>query len=168
MRLVLFIAVLSSALFAHTSGSHGGFMPGLLHPLGGLDHILAMIGVGLVAGLGVQKPAFAIGSFMGAMIVAALAGFGGLAVAGVEAGILLSVAGVFAMIGFAKKLPAYFILAAVAFFGLFHGFAHGAEFVGGSFAAYIAGFSLSTLGLHLLGYAVSFVLAKKLSAPAAA
>jgi len=162
-KLVLLLGLVSS-IFAHT-GVHeaGGFMSGLLHPISGLDHILAMVGVGMVAYFASQKGFLAIGAFMGSMILAALLGYSGMAMVGVEEGILLSIAVVFLLVGFASKMPTYFIAAIIAFFGFFHGFAHGAEFATGSFVSFIAGFSISTLVLHLSGLALAYGYDKKVA-----
>lgn len=151
MKLIVMVSLFCLSLFAHTSTGHsGGFMSGMMHPIGGVDHILAMIGVGIVASFALQKT-MPLVSFIGAMIAAAVLGYAGVAMVGIEVGILLSIAVIFAMIGYAEKLPANFIVIVIAVFGAFHGFAHGAEFGGGNFVAYIAGFAISTLALHILG-----------------
>ena len=160
LSLILFISV---ALFAHT-GTHptGGFVTGFLHPIGGLDHILAMIGVGMVAYFATNKGYLTLIAFIGAMIIAAGIGYAGISIIGMEAGIMISIAVVFGMIGFAHKLPISTIVAIVAFFGMFHGFAHGAEFASGSFIAYMSGFATSTLLLHGSGMALGYIYSKKL------
>lgn len=163
MKILVLILALSSLVFGHTSMlEHGGFMSGFMHPISGLDHILAMIGVGMVAFYATQKGFLTLIAFIGAMILAATAGYNGVQLIGMEAGILISIAVVFGLIGFASKLPIGTIVAVVAFFGMFHGFAHGAEFTTGSFMAYMAGFSSSTLILHLSGMAIAYLYSKKL------
>jgi urease accessory protein len=101
-----------------------------------------------------------IASFMGAMILAAVVGFYGLMSIPVEEGILLSVAVIFALIGFSSKLSLNLVVSIVAFFGFFHGFAHGAEFQGGAFSMYILGFSLSTFLLHVSGMALAYTFSR--------
>jgi urease accessory protein len=150
MKIVLYLALFSVSLFAHSQGEVGGFSSGMLHPLGGLDHILAMVGVGIVASFATNK-VLPLAGFIGAMIIAAVLGYAGVMMVGIEAGILLSIAVIFALIGYAHKIATHFIVIIVAVFGAFHGFAHGAEFAGGSFGAYILGFGISTLVLHLVG-----------------
>jgi urease accessory protein len=150
MKIVVFTALFAVSLFAHSQGGIGGFSSGMMHPLGGVDHILAMVGVGIVASFATNK-VLPLAGFIGAMIVAAVLGYAGVAMFAVEAGILLSIAVIFGLIGYASKIATHFIVLIVAVFGAFHGFAHGAEFAGGSFFAYILGFGLSTLVLHLFG-----------------
>lgn len=161
MKKLVLLGLGAVSAFAHTSSlESGGFASGFLHPIGGLDHILAMIAVGMVAFFAMQKGYLALVAFMGAMIVAAILGYAGMAMFSVEEGILLSIAVIFGLTGFAHKLSINYIVAVVAFFGFFHGFAHGAEFGGGSFVAYILGFSVSTLSLHLLGMALAYFYSK--------
>lgn len=158
--LLLFMATLA---FAHTTTLHtGGFVSGFLHPISGLDHILAMVGVGMVAYFASKKGYMTLVSFISAMILAAALGYAGMAGFMVEEGILVSIAVVFGLIGFANRLSVNFMAVIVAFFGFFHGFAHGAEFAGGDFISYIAGFSLATLALHLSGMGVAYAYSKSL------
>jgi len=163
MKLLSLLLIASSVLFAHT-GTHdsGGFLTGFLHPIGGLDHILAMIGVGMLAYFATNKGYLTLVSFIGAMILAASVGYAGVSLIGMEAGIMISIAVVFGMIGFAHKLPISALAIIVAFFGMFHGFAHGAEFTSGNFVAYMMGFASSTLILHLSGMALAYLYSKKL------
>jgi urease accessory protein len=163
MKKLGLLLALASGLFAHTGAHDGGFISGLLHPIGGLDHILAMVGVGMVAYFAGQKGFMAIGSFMFAMIVAAILGFSGLTLIGMEQGFLLSIAAVFLLVGFASKIPTYFIAAIVGFFGFFHGFAHGAEFASGSFVSYIAGFSVATFTLHMIGLFLAYLYSSRVA-----
>jgi urease accessory protein len=161
MKILLALIALSAMAFGHTTTlESGGFSSGFLHPVSGLDHILAMVGVGMLAYASARKGAVLLIAFMGAMVVAATIGFAGVTFAYTEQGILLSIAAVFALIGFAKQIPMGAIVAIIAFFGMFHGFAHGAEFQSGSFLAYMAGFSTSTLLLHISGIALAYAYAK--------
>ncbi len=162
MKILALMLVLSSLVFGHTNMlEHGGFMSGFMHPISGLDHILAMLGVGMVAFYATQKGFLTLVAFIGAMVLAAIAGYNGLQLVGMEEGILISIAVVFGLIGFASKLPIGTIVAVVAFFGMFHGFAHGAEFTTGNFIAYMFGFSSSTLILHLSGMAMAYLYTKQ-------
>ncbi|QOG11987.1 HupE/UreJ family protein [Arcobacter sp. FWKO B] len=158
MKSFLLMIVSVCMAFGHTDvGTSGGVVSGLLHPISGLDHILAMLGVGFLAFYANTKGYLTLVAFIGAMMLAAVAGYAGVAFIGVEEGILLSVAVIFALIGFANSLSINFIVAMVAFFGIFHGYAHGAEFVEGSFVAYMLGFSISTLTLHLIGIGIAYI-----------
>ncbi|MDQ1268437.1 MAG: urease accessory protein [Campylobacterota bacterium] len=161
MKILLMLLSLSALAFGHTAFlQNSGFGSGFLHPMGGLDHVLAMVGVGIVAFFAAKKGYFLLFAFIASMVISAILGFIGLEMPFVEEGILLSIAVVFALIGFAKKMPLGAIVAVVAFFGLFHGFAHGAEFQSGNFAAYMTGFTLSTLFLHLSGIALAYAYMK--------
>ena len=161
MKMLLMLLSLSVFAFGHTDVlESGGFGSGFLHPISGLDHVLAMVGVGMVAFFASKKGYFLLIAFMGAMMISAILGFMGVEMVFVEEGILLSVAVVFALIGFANKISINVIVAVVAFFGIFHGFAHGAEFQGSSFVSYMLGFSLSTLLLHLSGIALAYAYSK--------
>ena len=161
MKKVLSLVFFSVLAFGHTTTlESGSMMSGMLHPISGLDHILAMIGVGMVAFFASKKGYLALVAFMGAMVLAAIAGNMGIAFFSVEEGILISIAAVFGLIGFAPRLSINTIITVVAFFGLFHGYAHGAEFTTGTFSLYILGFSISTLILHLSGIALAYLYVK--------
>jgi urease accessory protein len=163
MKILGLIFAVATLSFGHTDVlEHGGFMSGFSHPISGLDHILAMIGVGMVA-FYAQKVVPTFLAFIGAMILASIAGYSGVALVGVEEGILISIAVVFGLIGFASKLSTKVIVLVIAFFGLFHGFAHGCEFSNGNFIAFMAGFTISTMILHLIGFTVASIYSKKLA-----
>lgn len=136
-----------------------GFLAGLLHPVGGMDHLLAMVMVGLWAGLlgGCARLALP-GAFLGAMLAGFGLGAAGLALPGVEAGILASVVVLAGFALLAVRVPLLAAAALVALAGLFHGHAHGTELVGGA-AAYAAGFFVATAALHAAGLALAVPLA---------
>lgn len=161
MKIFLLFLTAWTLAFAHTTIlESGSFASGFLHPVSGLDHILAMVGVGMVAFFASKKGYLTLVAFIGAMILAAIAGYKGIVLFSVEEGILISIAVLFGLIGFVHKLSINTIVAVVAFFGTFHGYAHGAEFTGGEFFQYILGFSLSTLILHLTGMAAAYFYSK--------
>jgi len=167
MKILLMLLSLSAFAFGHTTFlQNSGFSSGFLHPMGGLDHVLAMVGVGMVAFFASKRGYLLLFAFIAAMLISAILGFLGVKIPFVEEGILVSIAVVFTLIGFAKKISLGAIVAVVAFFGLFHGFAHGAEFQSGSFAAYMSGFTLSTLFLHLSGIALAYAYTKSAKADA--
>ncbi len=164
MKILLMILSISVLAFGHTTTlESGGFISGFLHPISGLDHILAMLGVGMVAFLASGKRGYSLlVAFMGAMMVSAVLGYIGIRFVFVEEGILISIAVVFALIGYANKISFSTIFVIIAFFGMFHGFAHGAEFQAGSFMEYMAGFSTSTLILHVSGIFLAYAYVKYL------
>lgn len=156
-----FIAVAMAALatpaFAHTgSGVEGGFMSGLGHPIGGLDHLVAMVAVGLWGAV-LGRPAIWILPivFPLVMAVGAAMGIAGIDVPFIELGIALSgvVLGLF--IVFFVKTPMAVAAVLVGLFAIFHGHAHGTE-MGSDYngIAYAVGFVISTGLLHLAGIAL--------------
>ena len=153
-RLVLLAAALLAPLpaLAHPGGDHvHGFATGLLHPLTGLDHLAAMVAIGLWAGLlGGRSLWLLPAGFLGGMAAGGVLGMTGIGLPGVQAGILASVIVLGALVGAAGRLPAAFALPMVAAFGLLHGHAHGTEAVGGAFG-YEAGFLIATAALHGAG-----------------
>jgi urease accessory protein len=142
---------------AHTGlpgHEHAGLAAGLLHPLNGLDHLLAMVAVGLWSALAAKgdgtKMWLAPVTFVTAMLLGATAGFMGLALPLVEAGIALSLVALGFMIIGRVELPAVGGASLIALFAVLHGHAHGAE-AAGSIALYMAGFTLTTAALHVGG-----------------
>lgn len=151
------VLVAQAALMAHTgAGETSGFMMGFGHPLGGADHILAMVAVGLWAAQMGGRALWAVPvSFVGMMVVGAALGVAGVEVPLIEAGILASVVVLGALVGFGVKLPVVISSVIVGLLAIFHGHAHGAEMplsVGGY--EYAAGFVLATALLHAVGIAL--------------
>ena len=155
----------STAAMAHTGhGTHaeGSFMSGLMHPVLGLDHLLAMAAIGFwsVRQSKTMKnatPAFVIGG----MILGAALAWGGLSLPGVETGITFSVLVAGILIATLAKLPTAVGGTLVGAFMLFHGFAHGTEMPhGATLAAYLTGFSIATLAITLVGRGLGSLLLK--------
>jgi urease accessory protein len=139
---------------AHTGvGTVFSFQSGFLHPLGGLDHLLAMFAVGLLAvQLGGRAIWLVPGAFVVMMMAGALAGFAGIEIPGAELGIVASIIAIALPVAFALGMPAALAMAYVGFFAIFHGYAHGAELPAGADAApYIAGFAIATALIHAAG-----------------
>jgi urease accessory protein len=146
--------LMPSVASAHTGvGDTHGFLHGFAHPMAGLDHILAMVAVGLwAAQIGGKALWLVPGAFVLAMAGSSVWGHFGLPLPGVEQGILASDFGLGLLILVATRLPLAASMGIVGVLALFHGYAHGAEMpetVSG--LTYGAGFILSTAGLHLLG-----------------
>lgn len=147
------LVLLSTSAQAHALGGGGGLAGGLAHPFMGLDHLLAMVAVGLwAAQLGRQ----AVWQVPLAFVAMMAAGFGlarlGLALPLADPMVVASVAVLGVMVAAAVRVPARVGAALVSVFAVFHGFAHGVEMPAASSAwAYAAGFALTTAGLHLLG-----------------
>lgn len=155
------LVAMAGPAMAHSeaSGVAGGFMAGLQHPVGGLDHLLAMAAVG-VWGAFLGRPliwALPV-AFPLMMVVGAVVGLAGLAVPHVEIGIAASVLALGVAILAAWRAPVPAALAVVGAFALFHGYAHGAELPHAADpAAYSAGFVLSTGLIHLAGIAIGML-----------
>ena len=146
--------------FAHVGiGPVDTFSRGFLHPLGGIDHILAMVAVGLFAvNLGGAALWLVPSAFVGTMIFGGALGYYGWPLPMVEVGIGLSVVVMGLAIAFGVRLPTIGAMALVGLFALFHGHAHGTEGIGLgiSFLPYAAGFVIATASLHSAGVALGF------------
>jgi urease accessory protein len=145
--------------FAHAGiGDAHGLTHGFMHPVGSLDHVLAMIAVGLLAvTLGGRALWLLPASFVAVMAVGGMLGVAGINVPFVETGIALSVVVFGLAVAFRTPLPVLAGMALVGFFAIFHGFAHGAEMpTDASGLAYAGGFMLATALLHGVGIAVGF------------
>ncbi|NML15732.1 urease accessory protein UreJ [Azohydromonas sp. G-1-1-14] len=154
-------AALTLATVAGTAAAHPGhatsLADGLAHPFLGLDHLLAMVAVGLWSARALpaarrwQAPAV----FVAAMLAAALAALGGVALPGVEVAIAASVMLCGVLVALGRRMSPNAGLALVALAALAHGLAHGAEAPAGGFAAFAAGFVAATAALHGAGLALA-------------
>ena len=148
-------APLTTALF-HT-GYDGGIYAGLLHPILGIDHLLAMVSVGLLsAQMGGRAIWTVPATFVTVMAIGGVLGILGVPLPFVEYAIALSVVALGIALVIPKKLPVWLTMVFVGLFALFHGHAHGAELPALSetildVIAYIFGFLVATAGLHLIG-----------------
>jgi urease accessory protein len=144
------------------AGDTLGFFSGIEHPIGGLDHILAMVAVGLLAArLGKRSLWLLPATFLGAMVCGSFLGRTGLDFPHIETGILASDF-IFALIILGGwQLPPSLMAAIVGGFALFHGFAHGAEMPStANGLAYGGGFLLATALLHGVGIAAGSTIAR--------
>lgn len=145
---------------AHIIGAPGGgWTQGFSHPFSGLDHILAMVAVGIWAAQAGRPTLWVLPVvFPLAMAAGGLLGFVGLPVPGIEAGIAASVLALGLLIAFQAKPPLALSIALVALFALFHGHAHGTELpLVASPLLYGLGFLLATGLLHLVGIGIGHV-----------
>ena len=151
--LILFILVPGSAWAHIEAGQAGGFVSGLSHPVSGLDHVLAMVAVGLWgAQLGAPAVWMLPVAFPMMMAFGGMLGLMGIPVPGIEVGIAVSGIVLGALILAEKKMPITAALLIVAFFAIFHGHAHGTELEAGQNAMlYSLGFVICTGTLHGLG-----------------
>lgn len=160
----LAVCVLAPSLaFAHTgTGQTIGFAHGFTHPVSGLDHVLAMILVGVLAWqLGGRALWLVPTTFVSVMAIGGALGMMGISVPFVEAGIAFSVIVLGAVVALGIRAPAAIAAGVVGLFAIFHGHAHGSEMpaaAGG--IAYAAGFMLATATLHIAGIALGYMRAK--------
>ncbi len=157
IRLAFALALVPALAHAHPGhgAETGGIGWGLAHPFTGLDHILAMIAVGLWA-VQIGKRALWLLplSFVSAATLGAALGMGGMRLPFVEPAILASVIGLGALVAFAARLPLGVSTAVVAVAAFFHGQAHGSEMpASASGLQAIAGFIIATATLHGIGVA---------------
>lgn len=152
------ITVLPQAASAHTFGADGaGLAHGFMHPVGGWDHLLAMVAVGLWAAQRGGRSFWMLpASFVAVMVIGGLLGLAGVALPQVELGITASVVVLGALIAVQARLPLETCLAAVGLFGLFHGHAHGTEMPDATAPVlYGLGFVAATTLLHLGGLGIA-------------
>ena len=159
------ILLIIKPLYAHTFTGMNGFYDGLSHPVLGLDHFLAMVCVGVVSSQIGGRAIWTVPSlFVLFMIVGGAAGLfiEILAITLsdiIEWGIIFSVIFLGLSVAIEKKLPTNIIMIAVAFFGSFHGLAHGIEMPWAANPLLFAlGFSSGTAALHLFGVGIGLAL----------
>ena len=162
---LLLILLFSPPLYAHTFVGMIGYLDGLSHPVLGLDHFLAMVCVGVVSSQIGGRAIWTVPSlFVIFMIIGGAAGLfiEILAITLsdiIEWGIIFSVIFLGLSVAIEKKLPTNIIMIAVAFFGSFHGLAHGIEMPWAANPLLFAlGFSSGTAALHLFGVGIGLVL----------
>jgi urease accessory protein len=145
------LAAGSASAFAHVGadeGSHHGFLTGFTHPLTGLDHLAAMLAVGMWSAVTSKRIWAAPLSFAALLLVGALAAKAGLVFPAVEPMIAASLLVMGLLLATRQRLPAAASALLVGGFALFHGAAHGLELTG---TAALAGMVASTLLIHLAG-----------------
>ena len=145
---------------AHVApGQAGGFASGLSHPVSGLDHVLAMVAVGLW-GAQLGPPALWLlpVTFPMMMAFGGMLGLMGTPLPGVEAAIAVSAVVLGALIVGQVRLPIVAAMLVVAFFAVFHGHAHGTELQAGQNAMlYSLGFVVATGALHAAGICIGLI-----------
>jgi urease accessory protein len=150
----------SSAAFAHVGDhSHMSFTEGLLHPFSGLDHVLAMVAVGLWASqLGGRALWLLPLTFPVLMAAGAALGLSGVALPAVEIGIAGSVMVLGAAVALALRPSLAISVPLIGLFALLHGYSHGVELPASASAlSYGAGFIAATLVLHAIGIATGLI-----------
>lgn len=154
----------SGAAIAHT-GIHaeGSLATGLIHPFLGLDHLLAMVAVGVWAvQLGGRYLLILPAIFVVSMAAGAIVGALGVAVPHVENGVALSVLVLGLLVALSVRAAWYWAVSLIAAFALFHGYAHGTEIPAFSQQwQYFLGFLIATASLHAFGVAAGVMLRRR-------
>lgn len=166
-RVIIFSMAMTVALgaapaFAHVGhGMTSGLAAGILHPLSGLDHLAAMLTVGLWAALkGGRALWMWPAAFVAIMLIGGACGMAGVPLPMAEPAIIASLVVLGLLVALAVDLPLAVGAFLIGAFALFHGYAHGSEAPeAASGATYLLGFAMTTAALHGLGIAGAFVAA---------
>jgi urease accessory protein len=154
------LAFMCTRALAHSEqGAAIDFWGGFTHPIFGLDHVIAMVAVGLW-GAFLGPPAIWLLPVVFPLVMAFAGALGvlGVPLHGVETGIALSAIMLGAMVAGAVKPPLWIAAVLVGAFAVFHGYAHGVELpVGADAIAFSMGFVIATGMLHLAGIAFGAV-----------
>jgi urease accessory protein len=163
MFAIFFIFAPAAALAHPGHDGAGGLVNGFFHPVTGIDHVLAMIAVGVLAAQYGGRALWLVPmSFLVAMAAAGAVGMAGIPVQIVEAGIGLSVVVLGLMIAFQINPPTLVAMMVVGFFALFHGYAHGSEMPNGPAGlSFAAGFLFSTALLLSAGVELGLLLQRR-------
>ena len=160
-KTTLLFVICASLAWAHTSYENsGGFVSGFMHPLTGLDHMLAMFAVGLWgAQLGMPAVWMLPVAFPMVMALGGVLGMMGIALPLVEVGVAASALALGGCVLFEYKPKQRWLAAVlVGFFGIFHGNAHGTELPeGANGMLYSVGFVIATGLIHLSGVTLGLV-----------
>jgi urease accessory protein len=149
------------SFLAHVNPGSGA-VEGFLHPILGTDHLIAMVTVGLLsAAIGGRAIWTVPAAFLLAMLGGGILGLIGIPLPFVEIGISISVLILGVLIFMRAALPEWIAMLTVGAFGVFHGYAHGAELPQISditiIIAYVVGFLVATAGLHVIGALIGYI-----------
>ena len=159
LYLIVILSLYSSIALAHSDGGGSGFVSGFFHPIQGLDHVVAMVAVGLWGAI-LKQPSIWLLPILFPLVMAFGGALGviGIPIPAVETGIAGSAVVLGCMIAFKLRPPIWLSAVIVGFFAIFHGHAHGSELPEATHAAaYSLGFVIATGLLHLVGIAFGFV-----------
>lgn len=167
LRLLSLVALATvlplSPTFAHTGvGQTTGFFFGFTHPIGGVDHVLAMVAVGLFAALLGGRALWLVpAAFVTMMAVGGALGLASVNVPFVELGIGLSVVALGAAVALQVNMPLSAAMGFVGLFAIFHGHAHGSEMPETlSGLTYATGFVTATALLHFVGVGLGLTMGR--------
>lgn len=154
---LLAAALAASPALAHPGHDHT-LMDGLFHPFSGLDHIAAVVAVGLIALTAMPKRALlAPALFLAGLASGAIAARFGYVMPGYEPAILVSLIVLGGLAAYGRAVPAEAVMVMLVAFGAAHGAAHGVEAPAAEFPLYMGGFVVASAALHLVGLGFAFV-----------
>ncbi len=159
----LLALIAPATAWAHVGvGTPVGFAHGFAHPIGGLDHVLAMIAVGMfAANLGGRALWAVPAAFVSLMAVGGALGIAQVTLPYVELGIAISVVVLGLLVALQVRWPVAVAMAVVGLFAVFHGHAHGSEMpLNAAAASYAAGFIIATALLHSVGIGLGVLMQK--------
>lgn len=163
MGLAALVAAIPALALAHPGHEHTtSFMTGFMHPMGGLDHLLAMLAIGLwAASLGGRALWAVPSAFVGTMLAGGALAVAGVQVPFIEQGIVLSVILIGALLLGAARFSVVTCAGIAGLFAIFHGAAHGLEMpLNANGAEYALGFAAATALLHVVGIGFGAVIAR--------
>ena len=154
--IIILMAILPSTVFAHDESTviqYGSFLAGFTHPVLGLNHLLAMLSVGIISSQIGGKAIWTIpATFLGVMAIGGILGIIDIGITITEFGIALSLLVLGVAIAAERSFPIVVGMVAVGLFAIFHGYAHGVEMPSlVQPVAYVAGFLFGTAIIHLIG-----------------
>jgi urease accessory protein len=163
VTILVFAPVVALAHTGHDDAS--GLAHGFVHPVSGIDHVLAMVAVGLLAAQYGGRALWLVPlSFVVAMAIAGVIGMAGIVAPVAEVGIGVSVVVLWLAIAFQLRPPTLVATAVVGFFALFHGYAHGTELPDGiTGLSFALGFLLATALLHGTGVGLGLLMQRQAS-----
>ncbi len=157
--LALFFSMIPYVAYAHEGGSVpiGGFLAGLIHPVLGYDHLLAMLSVGVLsAQIGGRAIWTVPATFVTVMALGGLLGLIDIGLTSTELGISASLVLLGLVIAAERRLPILLAMAGVGFFAIFHGYAHGTEMpTTARPVIYALGFLTGTAAIHIGGVVIA-------------
>ena len=156
--IALAISFVPSTVYAHEGGNLplGGFLSGLVHPVLGYDHLLAMLSVGILsAQIGGRAIWTVPATFVSVMAIGGVLGLIDIGISITEIGIALSLVILGSIIASERRLPIVLAMIGVGFFAIFHGYAHGTEMPQTAQpVTYAFGFLTGTALIHIAGVLV--------------
>lgn len=156
--LALCLSLIPTVVYAHDGSQvpFGGFLAGLVHPVLGYDHLLAMLSVGILsAQIGGRAIWTVPATFVSVMAVGGALGYINIGLTATEAGIAASLIILGLIIAAEQRLSVRLAMLGVGFFAIFHGYAHGSEIPTTSEPVlYALGFLTGTALIHIAGVVI--------------